>query len=62
MTGIEDSLLQYGPQGIMLVWFMLRLEKIVAANTAQLARMAAVVMRCNKTTEEELSLVGGNAK
>jgi len=48
MLGIEDTIAQYGIQGLMLIWFMFRTEKVITANTKTLKDFAVAVKKCKK--------------
>lgn len=46
--GDPNALIQTGVLGIVLAWFMFRLEKIVAANTEALQGVRLVLESCKK--------------
>lgn len=43
---LEETLLQQGVLGVVLGWFMLRMEKIVQANTDALEQIKIQMSKC----------------
>jgi hypothetical protein len=43
---IEESLITYGPMGAMLIWFMIRTEKVINNNTKALDRNSETMAAC----------------
>jgi len=45
---LEETLLQQGVLGVVLGWFMLRMEKIIDANTEALVQIRIQIEDCQK--------------